>query len=494
MGYLSAIIFAPVVGAILITFIPRLSDGLIKRIAAIFTLIALALSIIIFVNFDRSAGTAGFQFEESLSWIPAINANYHLGVDGLSLPLVLLTAFLGFMVVLISWKTELRVREYFAWLLLLETSILGVFASLDLLLFFIFWEIEVIPMYFLISIWGSGRKEYSAIKYVIYTLFGSAFMLAGILSLYFTTGSLNMVEIAQRGLGMVQSIMPAAAIFFLLIIGFAIKLPVVPFHTWLPDAHTDAPTAGSVMLAGALIKMGGYGMIRVCVSMFPQVAQDYAVLLITLAVIGVLYGAAVTLRQTDLKRLIAYSSVSHMGLVLLGIFALGQVSVTGAALQMVSHGLITGLLFAMAGLTMHNVGERNLNKLGGLARQIPVIAVIFSLAGLGGLGLPTTSGFAAEFLVFAGSFSSKLVSGIQVYTILSVLGVVLAAGYILWMLQRVFYGPVLEQYNGVKDADAMEKVYMFAFVALILLVGIYPAIVTDVIKMGVSPIVGLLGG
>ena len=303
MGYLSAIVFLPVVGAILVAFIPRLSSGLIKRIAAIFTLVPLVLSIILFFNFDRSLGA--IQFVEKIEWIPAINANYHLGVDGLSLPLVILTAFLGFMVVLISWKTELRVREYFAWLLLLETSILGVFCSLDLLLFFIFWEIEVIPMYFLISIWGSGRKEYSATKYVIYTLFGSAFMLAGILSLYFTTGSLSMVEIAEGGLGMVQSIMPAAAIFFLLIIGFAIKLPVVPFHTWLPDAHTDAPTAGSVMLAGALIKMGGYGMIRVCVSLFPEVARDYAPLMVTLAVISILYGAAVTLRQTDLKRLIA---------------------------------------------------------------------------------------------------------------------------------------------------------------------------------------------
>jgi len=492
MGYLSTIVFLPVVGAILIAFIPGLSKGLIKRLAGIFTLIPFVLSIILFSNFDRSLGAV--QFEEQLSWIPAINANYHLGVDGLSMPLMILTAFLGFMVVLISWKTELRVREYFAWLLLLETSILGVFCSLDLLLFFIFWEIEIIPMYFLISIWGSGRKEYSATKYVIYTLFGSAFMLAGILSLYFTTGSLNMMEITAGGLGMVQSIMPAAAIFFLLIIGFAIKLPVVPFHTWLPDAHTDAPTAGSVMLAGALIKMGGYGIIRVCVSIFPEVARDYAPLMVTLAVISILYGAAVTLRQTDLKRLIAYSSVSHMGFVLLGVFALGQVSLTGAALQMVSHGLITGLLFAMAGLTIHNIGERDLSKLGGLVRQVPVIAVIFSIAGFGGLGLPLTSGFAAEFLVFAGSFSSGVVDGIQVYTILAVLGVVLAAGYILWMLQRAFYGPVLEQYNGAKDADAMEKLYMFIFVAVILLIGIYPAIVTDVIRIGVSPITGLLGG
>ena len=493
-NYLSAIIFLPVAGAVLIAFIPGLSDRVIKRIAAIFTLIPLGLALFLFCQFDSSLGAGIIQFEEKLLWIPAINAHYHLGVDGLSLPLVALTTFLGFMVVLISWKINLRVREYFAWLLLLETSILGVFCSLDLLLFFIFWEIEVIPMYFLISIWGTGRKEYSAIKYVIYTLFGSAMMLAGILCLYFTAGSLSMVDIAQTGLASFTAVIPAAAIFFLLLIGFAVKLPVVPLHTWLPDAHTDAPTAGSVMLAGALIKMGGYGMIRVCVSIFPETAKTYAPILVTLAVISVLYGAALTLRQTDLKRLIAYSSVSHMGFVLLGVFALGQVSLTGAALQMVSHGVITGLLFAMAGLVIHNAGERDLRKLGGLARQMPVIAIVFSIAGLGALGLPTTSGFAAEFLVFVGSFSSTVVSGIQVYTILAVLGVVLAAGYILWMLQRTFYGPVLEQYNGVKDANTMEKVYMFAFIALIMLIGIYPAILTDIIKLGISPIVGLLGG
>ncbi len=493
--YLTTIIFLPVVGAILIALIPGLKQRAIRGIAALFTFASLVLSVIVFWNFDRSLGSAGvMQFEEKLSWIPALNANYHVGVDGLSLPLVILMTFIGFLVVLISWKVDLRPREYFAWVLLLETSILGVFISLDLLLFFLFWEIEVIPMYFLISIWGTGRREYSAIKYVVYTLFGSAFMLAGILSLYFATGSLSMVDIAQAGVTPFVTVFPVAAIFLLLLIGFAVKLPVFPFHTWLPDAHTDAPTAVSVVLAGALLKMGGYGMIRLCVTIFPEVAKTYAPILIILAVIGILYGAAVTLRQTDMKRMIAYSSVSHMGYVLLGIFALGQVSLIGASLQMFSHGVITGLLFAVAGLTMHNVHERDLRKLGGLARQIPIITVIFSVAGLASLGLPTTSGFAAEFLVFVGSFTSTTVAGIQVYTILAVLGVVVTAGYILWMLQRVFYGPVLEKFNGVKDADTVEKIYMFAFVAVIMLVGIYPAILTDVIKLGVSPIMGLLGG
>ncbi len=494
-GYLTTILFLPVVGAVLIAFVLSNRERVIKWTAVLFTFVPFALSVILFTLFNRSPEAAGLiQFEEKLLWIAPINAHYHLGVDGLSLPMVVLTAFLGFLAVLISWKIHLRVREYFAWLLLLETSILGVFLSLDLLLFFIMWEIEVIPMYFLINIWGAGRKEYSAIKYVLYTLFGSAFMLAGILSLYFTTGSLSMLEIGNQGLGMVQSIMPAAAIFFLLLIGFAIKLPVFPFHTWLPDAHTDAPTAVSVMLAGVLIKMGGYGMIRLCVTMFPSVAQQFAVLLVILAIIGVLYGAAVTLRQTDFKRLIAYSSISHMGYVLLGIFALGKVSLVGAALQMFSHGVVTGLLFAMVGLIMHNTHERDLRKLGGLARQVPIITVVFSIAGLASLGLPSTSGFAAEFLVFVGSFSSTTVPWIQGYTILGVFGVVVTAGYILWMLQRVFYGPPLEQYNGTADADTLEKVYMFAFIAVIMLVGIYPAILTDVFKLGISPIVGLLGG
>lgn len=488
-NYLSAIVFLPVIGAIIIAFISGKQEKSIKWVAAIFTFVTMVLSFVVFALFDRSA--SGYQFVENYAWIPAINANYHLGVDGLSLVLVVLTAFLGFIVVLLSWKEHTRVKEYFAWLLLLETSIIGVFASLDLLLFFLFWEIEIIPMYFLISVWGAGRKDYSAMKYVIYTLFGSAFMLAGILCVYFTTGSLNMVELAAKGLGMLQTAMPAAAIFFLLFIGFAIKLPVFPVHTWLPDAHTDAPTAGSVMLAGALIKMGGYGILRICVSFFPDVAKDWALPLCILAVVSIIYGAALTLKQHDIKRMIAYSSVSHMGYVLLGVFALGTVSMTGAALQMFSHGILTGLLFAVAGLTMHNIHERDLRKMGGLAKQIPVIAVVFVIAGLGSLGLPLTSGFTAEFLVFAGSYASTAVAGLKALTIVGISGVVLAAGYILWMVQRGFYGPVKENFNGVKDADKLERVYLFAFIVITLIVGIYPAVLTGVIEQGIAPIVGL---
>ncbi|MDD5493931.1 MAG: NADH-quinone oxidoreductase subunit M [Dehalococcoidia bacterium] len=492
LNLLSWIVFLPVIGLIVIALWPRASQKTVKWIALIAALASFIISLYVFFMFDRSGAAIGhMQFEEKVLWIPAVNSYYHLGVDGLSLPLVILMTFLGVVSVLISWKIQLRPKEYFCWILLLESSILGVFTSLDLILFFLFWEVELIPMYFLINIWGSGRKEYAAYKYLIYTLVGSAFMLAGILSTYFITHTFDMTALA--GISITSSFIPLTVLFFLLVIGFCIKLPVFPFHTWLPDAHTNAPTAASVILAGALLKMGGYGMIRLCVSMLPQVAVQYAPIMCILAVIGIIYGAAVTLRQTDLKRLIAYSSVSHMGYVLLGIFALTQVSLAGAALQMFSHGVITGLLFAMVGLVYDKTHTRDLNNLSGLARQMPVIVVVFSIAGLASLGLPGTVGFAAEFITFAGSFSSTVIAGMKIFTLIAVLGVVLTSGYILWMLQRVFYQYPLDKYNGVGDADLVEKIATFSFVVVIMLVGIYPAILTNVINMGIEPIAKLIG-
>jgi NADH-quinone oxidoreductase subunit M len=492
LNLLSWVIFLPVIGLIVIALWPKPSQKAVKWTALIAALAAFAVSLAIFFMFDRSGSAIGhMQFEEKVLWIPAINANYHLGVDGLSLPLVILMTFLGVISVLISWKIQLKPKQYFIWILLLESSILGVFCSLDLILFFLFWELELIPMFFLIFIWGSGRKEYAAYKYLLYTLVGSAFMLAGILSTYFITHTFDMTALA--GISITSSFIPLSALFFLLIVGFAIKLPVFPLHTWLPDAHTNAPTAASVILAGALLKMGGYGMIRLCVSMLPQVAVQYAPYMEVLAVIGVIYGAACTMRQTDLKRLIAYSSVSHMGYVLMGIFALNQVSLAGASLQMFSHGVITGLLFAMVGLVYDKTHTRDLNNLSGLARQMPVIVVVFSIAGLASLGLPGTAGFAAEFITFAGSYSSTVIPGMQIFTLIAVFGVVLTAGYMLWMLQRVFYGYPLDKYNGVGDADKVDMIAIFAVVAVIMLVGIYPAVLTNIINMGVTPIAKLIG-
>jgi len=487
---LTIILFLPAAGAVVIALMIKEAKA-VRIISALFTFVAFALSVALFVVFDRDGG---LQFVEQATWIESLGAQYYLGVDGLSLSMVILTTFLGLVSVFVSWKISNRVREYYVWLLLLETGILGVFCSLDLLLFFLFWEVELIPMYMLISIWGTppplGRKEYSATKFVIYTLFGSAFMLAGILSLYFSTPAphtFSMVAIASGGAAWLAPVIPMASIFFLIFIAFAIKLPVFPLHTWLPDAHTDAPTAVSVMLAGVLLKMGAYGMVRLIAGfgeggIVPGVAEDYATIIAIFAVVSVLYGAAATMRQTDLKKLIAYSSVSHMGFVLLGIFALNQLSLTGATLQMFSHGLITGLLFAMVGLVYDKTHQRQIPKLGGLARQMPVIAVIFSIAGLAALGLPTTIGFAAEFTVFLGSFNSDAFYWVQAMVVLAVLGIVVGAGYILWMLERVFYREPKEQYDGVGDADTMEKAYIFAFVVFIMLFGIYPALLLDVIS------------
>ena len=332
---LSAIIFFPVAGAVLIALLPRRQESLAKWIAALVTAGVLACVAVLFVGYDRSE--AGYQFVDSTRWLDSdfsdFKLNYAVGVDGLSLPLVLLTAFLGLVSTLISWRIELRPKEYYAWLLVLETSLLGVFSSLDFVLFVLFWEIELIPMYFLISIWGSGNRVYSAWKYVLYTFFGSAFMLVGILTLGFTAGTFDIRELAAIG-PIEGAIIPAWAIFGLIITAFLIKLPVVPMHTWLPDAHTDAPTAVSVMLAGVLLKMGGYGVLRMTFTIMPDVANDASMWLAILAATSIMYGAVMTLIQKDLKRLIAYSSVSHMGYVLLGASAGVTVGLQGPSMQM----------------------------------------------------------------------------------------------------------------------------------------------------------------
>ena len=415
---------------------------------------------------------------------------YFLAVDGLSAPLVLLTGLLGMVAVFASWSVQTRVREYFVWLLALQGAVMGVFTALDFFLFFLFWELELIPMFFLISIWGSGRREYSAMKFLIFTILGSAFMLVGILVLFFSTGTFDMTAL-PAAIADSRLLLPAGVVFAMLFVAFAVKLPIWPLHTWLPDAHTDAPTAASVMLAGVLLKMGAYGMFRVSAAMFPDVLRDVSWLLAVAGVVNILYGASVVLRQTDMKRLIAFSSISHMGFVVLGLSSAvgvaGQISplgLTGASLQMFTHGAITGLLFLLVGYVYERAHTRHIPDLGGLASRMPILSASLAVAGLASLGLPATAGFVSEIHVFLGTFP---VWGWL--TAIGAFGVVLTAGYILWMIQRVMFGPRNSRLDDLTDASPLEMIPVAALIIAIMVVGIFPATVTDVFSTGIGPIV-----
>jgi NADH-quinone oxidoreductase subunit M len=479
---LHLVIFLPLAGALLVWLAPS-RPGTSRTLAALVSGVVLLLSLVLFANFNRTAG--GFQFDTNLRWIPAIGANYHVAVDGISLPLVILNALLTFLAVLVSWNLTLRPKEYFALVLVLETAVAGVFTSLDFFLFFLFWELELAPMFLLIGIWGGPNRDYAAMKFLIYTVLGGAFLLLGILVLYFGAGISTFDMLALSGASNTLPFYLQVATFLLLAVAFAVKIPIFPFHTWLPDAHVEAPTAISVLLAGVLLKMGGYGLLRVCVSVLPGAAVYLAGVLAALAVINIIYGALVALAQRDLKKIIANSSVSHMGFVVLGISALTQTGFEGAVLQMFTHGTITGLLFMMVGLVYDRTHTRDVWAMGGLAQQMPKIATVFVVAGLASLGLPGLSGFVAEFLVFLGSFSGQTGA---LLTVLGTFGIVLSAGYILWLLERVFYGPMSDQWRSLTDATRLEMVTVGTLVALIVLVGVYPNILLDVIANSVAPI------
>ena len=493
-GLLTVTVFLPLAGALVLALLVK-GDQQVRYFAGLVALVELALSLIVFARYDRGLDQQFQMVDRATDWIPvpSMKVEYFLGVDGLSAPLVMLTGILGMAAVFASWGIRHRVREYFVWLLVLQTAVMGVFTALDFILFFLMWEMELLPMFFLISIWGSGRREYSAMKFLIFTFLGSAIMLVGILALFFSTGTFDMTALPAE-IQAASLVIPAGWIFGLLFTGFAVKLPVFPLHTWLPDAHTDAPTAVSVMLAGVLLKMGAYGMIRVSAGMLPEVVVSAAWVLATLGVVNVLYGAVVTLRQTDLKRLIAFSSVSHMGFVLIGISSVAGVAgtvstvgLTGASMQMFTHGTITGLLFLLVGLMYDKAHTRYIPDLGGLATRMPVLAAAFLVAGLASLGLPGTSGFVSEILVFLGTFPVwSWATGLAAF------GIVLTAGYILWMIQRTLFGPPIERFNSVRDATVLEMVPLAVLVLAILVVGVYPSFLTDVFEDGVAPIVAAL--
>jgi NADH-quinone oxidoreductase subunit M len=492
--------FIPLIGVIAILLLKKESVGAVRWTAAVFSFIPFVLSIyliwyyysavgtgMLFANLNDAKGFV-FDFARPLAWFPQVNINYIMGADGISVPMLFLTGLLSFISIIASFGIKDRVKEYFAWFLLLETGMMGTFSALDFFLFYIFWEIMLVPMYFLIGIWGGPRREYAAIKFFLYTLFGSVFMLVGILALYFSVGSLSMLELIRQN--SIYSHVFQMWVFAGFFIAFAIKVPVWPFHTWLPDAHVEAPTAVSVILAGVLLKMGTYGMLRVCLPMFPKAAIAYAIPIGILGLIGIIYGALVSMAQKDLKKLVAYSSVSHMGYCMLGIAALTPMGISGCLFQMFSHGVITGALFLLVGVIYDRAHTREIEAFGGLGARLPVYTGIFMLFAMASLGLPSMSGFVSEFLVFVGAFKSVFVS--RWITIAAIAGVVLTAGYILRMVQKVFLGQFNAKWEGLKEINGREIFTLAPLAILTLLVGIFPETLNVFLRDTVDNLVKLI--
>ncbi len=516
--YLSIITFLPVAGMIIILFLPKNNDKLVKSLTVLITGIQVVLAGFIWSQYNYSLGginnESTFQFVEKfrwieisgISWLGTIKIDYFMGIDGLSIPMVLLTALISFIAAISSWTINKSVKGYFALYLLLDTGMMGVFVALDFFLFYVFWELMLLPMYFLIGIWGGPRKEYAAIKFFIYTLLGSVFILLAIIGLYLSAKetlidgtkvfTFNMIELMNM-----QNYTPEGILsplnpnnlrflaFMALFIGFAIKIPMFPFHTWLPDAHVEAPTPISVILAGVLLKMGTYGILRINYPMFPDITNQLIWWIALFGMINIVYGALCAMAQKDFKKLIAYSSVSHMGFVMLGMASITTVGISGAVLQMFNHGTITAMLFLIVGVVYDRTHTRGLNDFGGLANQMPVYTGFTTVAFFAAIGLPGLSGFISEAFVFLGAFSLE---SIRVLTIISTLGILLGAGYMLWTLQRVFLGNLNEKWSSLKDLDLREYIMLTPLTLIIILLGVYPSLMLDLMTSSVNSMVELL--
>jgi NADH-quinone oxidoreductase subunit M len=485
---LSIVLFTPLAGLAVLLFLPAAQKNLIRVWANIAGLAGFAVSLLLLVRFDKNA--SGFQMVEKLDWIPSLGVKYFLGIDGISLLLVMLTTLVGYIAILASWSAiEDRVKEYYAMFLLQQVGMIGVFLSLDFFLFYVFWELVLVPMYFIIGVWGGPRKLYAAIKFFLYTLAGSLLMLLGILTLYFQhfkqfgfyTFDISKLMQLDMPLGLQQWV------FWAFFLGFAIKVPMFPFHTWLPDAHVEAPTAGSVVLASVLLKMGTYGFIRFSLPLLPKASIDPWIVqtLAALSIVGILYGALVSLMQQDWKRLVAYSSVSHLGFCTLGIFSMNPNGIAGSVIQQINHGISTGMLFLIVGVAYERRHTREIKEYGGLAHVMPMYAVVFAIAMLSSAGLPLLNGFVGEFTILQGAFEAN-----RAWAACAVLGVILGAAYLLWLYQRTMLGEVTNPKNlKLPDLSPREWAVFLPLIAWAFWIGVYPKPYFEILEKPVAQIV-----
>jgi NADH-quinone oxidoreductase subunit M len=498
----------PILGGVVILLVPRDREQLVRGLGILFTGAALVVAIAIAIGFDY--GASGLQYEFDVNWISAIGARYHVGIDGISMPLYVLTFLLSFLCAIYTWRfvpDPGRTKAFLALTLLLETGMAGTFIAFDLILFFVFWEMVLVPMYFLIGIWGSANREYAAIKFFLYTLFGSVFMLLGFLALYFngpdprTFDLVKLTEFGSQAGNFTHGFQ--LVVFGAVALGFAIKVPMWPFHTWLPDAHTEAPTIGSVLLAGIMLKMGTYGFVRIALPVLPEGAEAYAPLIGVLGAIAIVYGALACLAQRDLKRLIAFSSVGHMGFVMLGIATLTEIGIQAAIFGMVAHGLITGMLFFCVGSIYDRYHTRQISEIGGgMAQRMPKLAGVFAFVAIASLGLPGLAGFWGEVMALLSAFrpnETLLADHVGLFRGLMIaggIGTILTAGYFLWMLQRVNMGVVPDRWreHALGDVNTIEWVSWTPLLVLILALGLFPRLIFGVSQEAVGGILGVLGG